>query len=232
MKQNHLFTNVTAIIMLFVVLLLGGMEKTAVVTPQSIPVSTHIDQNTSARPIEVAASAPVLHHNLASNLKKAYFVGREIGNPETIEAILLQESTGRSTDPIGNKNAPVGKRSYGLMQLQVVAARSILGREPKLVQQYFPGRKYSSIADEEIIALLLTNDEANIRIAAHHFKLYLNLCDGDWNKAVAAYNTGIGGVNNIENPAEYQYVVSIKTKLESEVRSFNRKNNLQLTQQF
>jgi hypothetical protein len=115
------------------------------------------------------------------------------------------------------------------MQVQVVAARSILQRHPEMVKKYFPGRVYASLADEEIIALLLTNDEANIRIAATHFKLYMQLCGGDWDRAVAAWNAGIGGVENIPDPAEYDYVISVKSKLDNVVRSFNRKNNLTLT---
>jgi hypothetical protein len=231
MKNTHLFTNVTAIIVLFVVLLIGG-TTTRVDPARATPVQT-VEQ---AEPVHkmsvelVEISTPVMvKSSMSANMKKVFMIGREVGNAETLQAILLQESGGGAADPVGTKGAPVGKRSYGVMQVQVVAARSILQRHPEMVKKYFPGRVYASLADEEIIALLLTNDEANIRIAATHFKLYMQLCGGDWDRAVAAWNAGIGGVENIPDPAEYDYVISVKSKLDNVVRSFNRKNNLTLT---
>ena len=163
--------------------------------------------------------------NVTHNLKYAYAIGLEVGNPETIQAIMLQESGASKMAAVGNKAAPVGKRSYGLMQVQVVAARSIFERQTKVRLKYFPGRKYKSIMDEEIIALLLTNDEANIRIAAYHFNLYLKLSDGNWDRAVAAYNMGIGGVQRVSNYAELTYVIEIRGRLGA-VRAFNERNNL------
>lgn len=156
------------------------------------------------------------------NLAKVYKIASEVGHPETMQAILLQETGGGTSHPIGNRNSPIGKRSYGLMQVQLIAGRSVLERNPSLVSKYFPGRQYSSILDEEVISLLLSNDEANIRIASTHFKLYLALCKGDWHKAVAAYNAGIGGVRKIVNPAGFKYVVEVKAKIESKVKPFNR----------
>lgn len=234
MSQNHRFTNVVAVLALLLVLIAGtgfGTGHIALVTPT---------QPQSEELITAAAPAASVPHrtgiaagfatSISANLKKVYMVAREVGHPDTLQAILLLETRGGKTVPIGNRESPVGKRSYGLMQVQVVAARSILQRNPSLVVRYFPDRTYNSVLDEEIIALLLTNDEANIRIAAHHFKLYLQLSDGDWDRAVAAYNVGIGGVKNIPDPAKFEYVIKIKAKLEEDVRPFNRKNGLLLTQ--
>lgn len=236
MNQNHLFTNVVAVLTLLLVLLVGG---TAVGTGHvELTDPSHLLRDNDSFIKEVRADeltstdAGIFTASTASSLKTVYLVGREVGNPETLQAILLQETRGGQTEPIGNKDSPVGKRSYGLMQVQVVAARSIFQRNPEVYARYFPTRKYSTIADEEIIALLLTNDEANVRIAAHHFKLYLQLSSGDWSRAVAAYNAGIGAVNNIPNPSEFEYVVKVKAKMETDVRMFNRKHGLQLTQRF
>jgi hypothetical protein len=236
MIHTHRFTNVVAVLALLLVLIAGtgfGTGHIALVDPaQQAPQAEEL--LTAAAP---AASVP--HRtgiaagfatSISANLKKVYVVAREVGHPETLQAILLLETRGGKSVPIGNRESPVGKRSYGLMQVQVVAARSILQRNPSLFKRYFPERTYNSVLDEEIIALLLTNDEANIRIAAHHFKLYLQLSDGDWDRAVAAYNVGIGGVENIPDPAEFEYVIKIKAKLEEDVRPFNRKNGLLLTQ--
>lgn len=179
---------------------------------------------------ETPMTAPevIKRGGIADNLLTVFHVGREVGNPETLQAILIQESGGAPA-AVGNKASPVGKRSYGLMQVQVNAARSVLQRNPKLVKQYFKGRSYGSLVDEEIIALLIMNDEANVRIAAYHFRIYFKLCGGDLDKTVAAYNAGIGGVEAIPNPSEFQYVISIKEKLQDVVRPFNQKHGLRLS---
>ena len=168
----------------------------------------------------------------STNLKTAFKVGVEIGNPETIQAILLQETGGNNNNSIGNKGAPVGKRSYGLMQVQVVAAKEVLTQYPSMLKVYFEGKTLSTLSDEQIIAVLLTNQEANIYFASYLFKYYLQLCNGNWDKAVASYNMGIGGVEQVSNYNQVDYVVSVKGLMESKVRPFNKRNNLTLTQRF
>ena len=223
MNKIHLLTSVASVTLSLVLALTAtlafstGMVKIA--ASESIPVIAI--QETAMPVVDVPK-----HRSIVDNLLIVFHVGREVGNPETLQAILMQESGGSAQRAVGNIGSPVGKRSYGLMQVQLVAARSILLRNPKLVDLYFPDRVYKSLADEEIIALLLTNDEANARIAAHHFKLYLAISHGDWNRAVAAYSAGIGGVNNIPNPSEYPYVQSIKAKMTEVVRPFNRTHKL------
>lgn len=212
MKSIHRFTNVTAIFVSLVVFVSTATFSTPV-------------YNQTPEKLTLPEAAKAINSVLMENLRKVFVIGREIGNAETLQAILLQESGGTNTNPVGNKRSPVGKRSYGLMQLQLVAARSVLERHPSLVGRYFPDRTYKSLADEEVIALLLTNDEANIRIAAYHFRLYLTLSNGNWERAVAANNAGIGGVNNIPDVSQYDYVLRIKAKLH-DVRVFNQKLGL------
>jgi hypothetical protein len=166
---------------------------------------------------------------MQANLKQVHAVAREFGHPETMQAILLQESGGGVANPVGNLNSPVGKRSYGLMQVQVVAARSILSRYPTTFNRYFPDRQYQTVSDEEVIALLISNHEANIRIACQHFALYLSMSEGDWHKAVAAYNMGIGNALKREDHADYPYVKEIEEKMRETVRPFNLRHNLMLT---
>ena len=184
---------------------------------------THkIDTQFDVAPIEVTDNV------VTTNLKKVFDVARDIGHPETLQGILLQETRAGMTEMVGNKQSPIGKRSYGLMQVQVVAARSVFERYPDVYARYF-SKPYRNIVDEEVIALLLSNDEANIRIAAYHFKIYMQLVGGDWNKAVAAYNTGIGGVKNIKNTTVFPYVVAVKAHMRDTVTQFNIKHELQLT---
>jgi hypothetical protein len=118
------------------------------------------------------------------------------------------------------------------MQVQTVAARSIFERHPDLFAIHFPGRKYSSVADEEIIALLLTDKKANVKIAAQHFKLYKSLCKGDWACTVVGYNAGIGTALTMVHPSEFGYVKDVKSKISNTVRPFNEQHGLQLTQRF
>lgn len=166
------------------------------------------------------------------NMKLAHTVGKEVGNPETLQAILLVESRGGVGSLIGGAGLPILKRSYGIMQVQINTARSVLERTPTLVDRYFPERPYRSITNDEIIKLLLTNNEANIRIAAYNFKMNMSFVKGNWDRAVAAYNVGIGTVLKTGiNCSEYGYVKLVKSKLTTTVRKFNQDNDLVLTQQ-
>jgi hypothetical protein len=209
--KYHQITNVAACLVLSVVFVSG------ILGVASESYATQISQEASSR--------------FAANLRRVFQLGEPIGNPEILQAILLQESNGGLSERIGNKDGLIRTRSYGLMQVQVVAARSMLQRVSSLKDDYFPDREYKSITDREIINLLLENDEANIKIAAHHFNLYLQLCKGDLDKAVAAYNVGIGGVKRIANPSTFAYVVAIKAKLKT-VRPFNLLNGLELTDKY
>ena len=166
---------------------------------------------------------------ITHNMLKVRAIAKEFGHHETMQAILLQESNGGTAHPVGNLNSPIGKRSYGIMQVQLVAGRSVLSRNPSLVDRYFPNRKLSSITDEEIIALLLKNDEANIRIAVHHFDIYMSIAKGDWMKAVAAYNMGIGNALKRSTVNDVPYVKSIQSRIHSTVRPFNKSNPGTLT---
>jgi hypothetical protein len=160
----------------------------------------------------------------------AYNTAAELGiQPSLVQAILLKESkAGKSASLVGSRTANVGNRSYGVMQIKVEAARSVLTKQPQLVKRYFPTRSYSSLVDEEIIALLLTNHEANIRIGCHHLMIYNKIVDGDWDKAVVAYNIGIGNVlkSSDEHIKNHPYLDSVYTLQHEVVYAFNKKHNL------
>lgn len=222
MIKRHFLTNVVALLVFFVLL-----------TTSSIATSDVLDDSSTAgvrqqlEDPEPPAPPKIPPNPVSEYLKKVHRIGAEVGeHPETLQAILLQETNGGRAERIGNRSSPVGKRSYGLMQVQVVAARSILQRYPEVLTKYFKTRTYKSLADEEIITLLLANDEANVRIAAYHFKLYLSLSNNNWAKAVAAYNMGIGNAGKINNHADVKYVREIKHKIDTVVRKFNQNHGL------
>lgn len=155
-------------------------------------------------------------------LKLAKEIGDEIGWPETIQAIALQEShAGDYGFRIGDLNEKVGKRSYGVMQVKVATTRFIFNNYPKIKGQYFGTRKIRNIADEEIIALLMTDDEFCIEIAALNFIKMLEFSGGSWSRAVAGYNGGWGVAKNLKNPQQFDYVKHINRRIKKQVRPFN-----------
>lgn len=191
-KVNQKFTNVAAVIVLFVVFVFSAFTSAAAVPPTTEEIRE-------------------------ANLEKVFSIGKEVGNPETLQAILLQESGGV---PPKVSMKPSRTKSYGLMQVQIASARSIFKRIPDILDTYFPNRNLRSVTDKEIVNLLVLNDEANIRIAAHHFNLYLQLCGGDLDKTIFAYNVGIGTAQGVRSYSKQRYVKAIKAKMDV-VQPFN-----------
>lgn len=157
---------------------------------------------------------------LERNLILAYQIGSEIGHPELIQAIMLQETKGGSTSLVGSKHASVNNRSYGIMQIQPNTAKQVINNHPDIKSSYFSA---SSITTSSIISLLLHNDEACIRIATAHMYDLMQMTKGNWIKAIASYNLGIGGAKN-KNVNRLPYVIGIKRQLYSHVKPFNDAN--------
>lgn len=157
----------------------------------------------------------------------AFYIGKTIGFPETIQSLLLQETlAGAIGDRIGDINLPIGKRSYGVMQIKVATARKVLKQYKKLIPKYFPKRRvFKRLRDEEIIIRLIQDDEFNIKLAALNFNIHRNKSKS-WAQAVVAYNTGQGAANSIKEPKKHIYYRYILKRLISEVRPFNKKTNL------
>lgn len=191
----------------------NSLEFTLQSTPQPYPMS---------RAMDVRDQNLILVHEVAT----------EVGHPEVLQAMLLQETNGGLHPTcMSNPRLPLRQRSYGLMQVQVVAARSILQRFPILMDAYYPGRELNRVSDWEIVKLLMKNPIANIQIAAYHFNLYLRMMGGNISKAIAAYNVGIGGVTKLKSPAHYKYVVQVMQKLNTVVKPFNQEYGLTMSEQ-
>jgi hypothetical protein len=220
MKLFHRLTNVTAIMTIFVVLLL--LPSMRMNHSHSVGGFTFATVQASEPENDKKRSWA---STLEENLILAYKVGEEVGHPETIQALMLQETNAGRAGLVDN-NLPPNKRSFGIMQMQPGTAKAVLNQYPELRDQYFPG--YRAITDRSIITLLLTNNEACIRIAAYHYKDLMERARGNWSKAVASYNLGIGGVQRIRDVANFGYVQSVRTKLKSIVRPFNASNEHQL----
>lgn len=217
--NNHRLTNVTAIMTIFVVLLLSLF---------CISSSAYADDNVVEH--KEVSTYNGMSEAIVKNLILAYQIGKEVlGNPETLQAIMMQESKGVG-GLVGNKSAPPSKRSYGLMQVQIPTARSVLRGAGEVMTRYFPDRSLKSVKDGEIEHLLLKNDEANIRIAAYHYKMDIAFNHGNWDKSVASYNVGIGGIKRIKNPAGFPYVNGVRSYLKRVIRPFNEHFKPLLTQ--
>lgn len=159
----------------------------------------------------------------------AFHIGQDVGFPETIQSLLLQETqAGAYGDRIGDTNLRIGKRSYGVMQMKVATAKKVLKKYPKLIPKYFPTRKtLKRVRDEELIIRLIQDDEFNIRLAALNFNIHRKQSKS-WAQAVVAYNTGQGTANKINYPKKHIYYNHILKRMISEVRPFNRETNLTL----
>jgi Transglycosylase SLT domain len=161
-----------------------------------------------------------------STLFKIHSIGQQYGTTELLQAISLQETNGGTSDLVGSRHLSPINRSYGIMQVQIGTARSILSRDLALKETLFPGQSTKNISNQQLITLLMENDEANITIAAKVLQLYTTLCKGNIDKAVAAYNMGIGAVESLKHPSSFKYVVEVKNKLRTIVRPFNLLNDL------
>lgn len=139
--------------------------------------------------------------------------GNKIGYPETIQAILLQESTAGLIGPVGDIVNGFGKRSYCHMQIKVAAAEHVISR--------YNLPKFRT--EEELIAKLLTDDEFCIYMGAMYFKLMLEQT-GDWKTAVLAYNKGVKGARRHIGKTSYvsdisNFITNVIRPLESRTRN-------------
>ena len=149
-------------------------------------------------------------------LQLAYTVGFEDGgheHAEILQAILMQETIAGLLGRMGHLTAPVGKRSYGVMQVKVIAARDVLNEFSEF------GRFR---ADEELIVKLLSDDEFNLRVASK-FLLQLSNRVGVPERALVAYNIGMRASYRIDDPTAFKYVLKTKNYLEEIVRPFNHR---------
>ena len=124
-------------------------------------------------PINSSASKYTI--NQKKLMKLAYDEGIKIGYPNTMRAILLQET----------KAGLLGKyhdngTSFGVMCVQLPTAKDMLG-----------GVMYNN---EFLTNKLMNDDVFNIKIATKYFNYLIEYFNGDWDKAVLSYNVGMGRV--------------------------------------
>lgn len=128
------------------------------------------------------------------NLKLAYKIGKAHNLQKTLMAIMMQETRAGVLGPVGDKELPKYKRSYGLMQVKIATARFVLRTHPKLIKKR---------SDWNIRHVLLHNRVLNIEIAMYYL-LSLKHRGLNWRQMVTAYNQGYGGAKDI-NPNHFPY---------------------------
>ncbi len=149
-------------------------------------------------------------------LTQTYNIGLEYGDQQfaaTLQAVLLQETIAGQLGRIGHMTAPVGKRSYGVMQVKVSAARDVLRKHKEF-------GKFRS--DEELIIALMTDDEFNIRIASRFLNHLISKTDSI-EAALVAYNIGLRASRKISRPDEFKYVLRTQLNLGEVVQHFNKR---------
>lgn len=149
-------------------------------------------------------------------LKLAYDIGYQDGgvrHARLVQSTLLQESIAGQLGRVGHRTAPVGKRSYGVMQVKVTAAQDVLQDHAHL---------NTSTTVEELIVKLMTDDDFNIRVASK-FLLYLRGKTASDAEALVAYNIGLRGARRYDDHGEFRYVKSVNRYFESVVIPFNQK---------
>lgn len=154
-------------------------------------------------------------------LDLAYEIGAMSGYPETIQAIVMQETlAGAWGNGIGDVDDPNGEPSFGLMQIKVPTARDVLRRHPELSLRYFnnlePRVRASAIQDR-----LLNDHYFNILVGTVHFEFLITQPNYNWDKALVAYNMGLTGSRRVQYPELFPYVQELSYKLERIVKPYN-----------
>lgn len=157
--------------------------------------------------IEEPEDTPYSHDQLRL-LRLAHDIGTEVGWPETIQAILLQETSAGVHGPVGDRSHSFGQRSYCHMQVKLAAAKDVL-------RYYDLGRVFAT--EEELLVALLTEDEFCIQVGAHYFALMVERTP-TWSEAVIAYNQGIAGSQLYGDRGGY--LPKIRSRIHSEIRPY------------
>jgi len=149
-------------------------------------------------------------------LAMAYDIGYRDGgktHARLVQAVLLQETIAGQLGRLGHLTAPLGKRSYGVMQVKVVAARDVLRKHPEFG---------SFNSDEQLITRLITDDEFNIRVASSYLKFLRRLTRSN-HQALVAYNIGMHAARRVLDAAEFKYVRKVERYLAVVVKRYNHK---------
>lgn len=150
-------------------------------------------------------------------LNAAYSIAKAIGlkKPELAQGILIQESRAGGLDSYKVAGQEFGlktnERYYGIGQMKLSAAKAVMNRSPQLWDKY----DFHTHTDEELIANLIMNDLFSVELSARYLKILSDDYGYEGDKLVAAYNKGPGGVREVSNPSELNYVQKVKQHIKN-----------------
>jgi len=157
--------------------------------------------------VSAPAKAVTLTKNQYTILNKAQFYGQMIGFPETIQAMVLQESSAGAGGRIGDDG-----NSIGVMQMKPSTAKWVTGKYTWL-PQYENNYEYAQALLDDNYALLIGS-------------LYFKECykaSHNWRRAVVCYNSGLRGASKMSvakiNSNKYLHNVKRRLKFVQKIRS-------------
>lgn len=161
------------------------------------------------------------------SLHLARQVGDLYGFPETLQGIILQESSA-CLDRLGDDG-----KSLGCGNVTVPAAKDVLSycKLPKNAKACAVFVYYYT-SDTSLATDLTINDDFNIIIAALYFKMHYDYFKSKgfslpWTRAIVAYNTGRNRVKNMSETELYNnsYRAKIKYRIKN-IRKYNKLRGL------
>jgi hypothetical protein len=155
-------------------------------------------------------------------MSAAYQIGKEIGYPETIQALLLRETNGNRYRHLGPAKGSLSNQCYGVMQIKLDTAKFVMKKLWRLP-------KSDLLPDQELREKIHNDHILNIKIATSYFKYLLSLNPGpeQWDKAVLSYNIGSNRLREdgkVDDPDGY--VESVRTIIKTNVQKFNSIHNI------
>lgn len=129
-------------------------------------------------------------------LNAAYKIAKDDGhkNPELLQGIILQETKagGMKSYAVAGQEfgLKTGERYYGVGQIKVIAAKTVLAKYPEMREEF----GFQTKTDDEIIAKLIENDKFNLAIASKYLIILKNdFGYRDDSSLAGAYNQGPAG---------------------------------------
>lgn len=157
--------------------------------------------------LPAAANAFAPTRGQAAVLDMAMAAGKKVGWEETVQSIVLVESSAGADSVFGDDG-----RSIGLMQVQPATAAYV-----SLLYAWLPVFEH-----EFVYANALLDRRYNLMVGAAYFKRCMDVFK-NWRRAVVCYNTGIAGAKRLTDQQvnNHTYLNKVRKSLQM-VREYRR----------
>jgi len=197
----------------------------AAVSMSSAPSSSQVwvsslNDNYQSPPITKDSDVMKLTLDQEALLAKAKVVGEQIGLPETLQVILLQETWGGKFSMTSSDGL-----SYGVLQIKPSTAKYITEKHKTDLILEDKGSL------EDYKQALLTDHDYSLKVGAAYVAMLHEMTDKDWKRTVVSYNWGPTGARNLSDnqivSTNYYKEIAEKMKV---VRDFNKLTELKLSE--